>query len=407
MLNICLICLLGLLSSFGYASELSLNESSLNEEAQSENLLSQTDELELEFELPSNSHPGYFWQGLKTTLQQDVTHANGVENNSRSKFQLSYENSVVEGLYFKAQGSYRYFYESDALAIAKGKSYGHSKVQLFWLQYSTGPCAYTFGRQSVAWGEVDGSFVVDVLTPFDLTEQLFTDYSDLRQSDNMLVMECFLNHSQTQFFYTPKASVTTFTHNQANVDSGHEWGGRFKFNLADFDVSIMLAQLYWNTPALSPINFEWQSQSYDFFGVALSKPIGRLLFKMDGAYKTDQAGISTADLSDTWALAFGLEYTTQDNQNYNVGLWQQNSSSNVKALNTPLQVTLGWNQSLLHDNLSLSLLVNVSQQPNVKSMTWLGAYKLNDTCTFTGAISLAQVIPLPKEALSLSVNAQF
>ena len=369
---------------------------------------------ELEFEMPTHTSEARWWQGMSASLQHDVTQASSKNNFNRSKLQLEYESSMGDGLYLLAKGSYRHFNQQDSLAKTRGKAYGKSKLKQLWLQYSTQQCAYTLGRQTLVWGEVDGAFVVDVLTPFDLTEQLFTDYEDLRKGDDMLVMDCFYGQQQSQLFYTPSAKVHTFSHKQFHVDTGQEWGGRFKYSLANLDVSLMLANLYWNAPFFNLNEFHWQTQSYRLAALGISKAVGRLLIKMDVAHKTNQIDLISLQRSDTWSLAMGVEYTAGDNQNFNMGFWQQEAAGQVSALDVPLQLTLGWSRNLLHDDLSLSLLANVSQQPQYENVTMLATYTLNDFCSFSTALSLAHISednsalspPLASEAVSFSVKVE-
>ncbi len=378
-----------------------------------EDLLLESDELE--FGIPPSEIKAQWWQGMSASLQHDVTQSSSKDNINRSKLQLEYESSFSDGLYLLAKGSYRYFNQQDSLTKIHGEAYGKSRLKQLWLQYSTQQCAYTLGRKTLVWGEVEGAFVVDVLTPFDLTEQLFTDYGDLRKGEDMLVMDCFHGNQQSQLFYTPSANVHTFSHEQPSVETGQEWGGRFKYSLANLDVSLMLAQLYWNTPFLNLNEFEWQTQSYRLAALGISKAAGRLLIKMDMAYKTNQFELFSLQRSDTWAMAMGVEYTTGDNQNLNMGVWQQGATGEMSALDVPLQLTLGWSRSLWHDDLSLSLLANVSQQPRYENITWLATYQLNDICSFSSALSLANVseqsaafaVPLANEAVSFAVKVAF
>jgi len=378
-----------------------------------EDLLLETDELE--FDIPPGKIERRWWQGMSASLQHDVTQTSSTDNINRSKLRLEYESSISDGFYLLAKSSYRYFNQQDSLAKKRGEAYGKARLQQLWLQYSTQQCGYTLGRQILVWGEVDGSFVVDVLTPFDLTEQLFTDYGDLRTGEDMLVMDCFYGKHQSQLFYTPSANVHTFSHEQPHVETGQEWGGRFKYSLANLDVSLMLAHLYWNAPFLNPVGFQLQTQSYRLSALGVSKAVGRLLIKMDVAHKTNQLDLISLQRSDTWSMAMGVDYTTADNQNFNMGFWQQGATGEVNELGIPLQMTLGWSHSLWHDDLSLSLLANVSQQPQYENITWLATYKLNDVCSFTSALSLANireenpelVPPLANEALSFSVKVEF
>ena len=352
----------------------------------------------LDPELGGVTNPSPWWQGVKTTLQQDITKAQGSDGVERSKIQLDYEGSLYSGLYFQMQTHYRYFSHRDVQAIDKGKTYGRSKVQQFWLQYSHDQCAYTLGRQTLAWGEVDGTFAVDVLTPFDFTEQLFTDYNDLRVAQDMLLVDCYLTLKQIQFFYIPKPKTNVISHSSTNIsvsESGwEEFGMRLKVAYPGFDVSFMLAQLYWNMPAYIPSmnreSFQFESQKFDLAGLSASFAKGRLLYKGDLAYKSNQVDGSSAEKNSTVELALGIEYSTLDNQKINSGYWQVESLGSEEN-DRPGIFTLGWSQQYFHDDLSMSLLGNISQQPEYQNVTLLGVYKISDVYTFSCALSLANI----------------
>ena len=352
----------------------------------------------LDFELEEVANPSPWWQELKATLQQDITRAQGSDGVERSKIQLDYQGSLYSGLYFKMQTHYRYFSHRDVQAIDKGKTYGRSKVQQIWLQYSHDQCAYTLGRQTLAWGEVDGTFAVDVLTPFDFTEQLFTNYNDLRVAQDMLLVDCYLTLKQIQFFYIPKPKTNVMSHSATNIsvsESGwEEFGVRLKLTYPGIDVSFMLAQLYWNMPGYIPSvnrdDFQFESQKFDFAGLSASFAKGRLLYKGDLAYKSNQVDVSTAEKNSTVELALGLEYTTLDNQKINSGFWQVESLGSDGNDRSGI-FTLGWSRQYFHDDLSMSLLGNIYQQPEYQNITLLGAYKLSDVYTFSCALSTANI----------------
>ncbi len=396
------------------------NANELNNEFDDDLLLESDD---FEFELPGQTTKPLFkqhskqgwWSQLKTTFQQGSTQAQGVENNNRSKLQLDYESSVSDDVYIKLEASHRYFYQDDVQAKNKGRAYGDSKLQQAWLQVSHQQCAYTAGRKPLVWGEVDGTFVVDVLTPLDLTEQLFTDYADLRQGDDIFLMDCYWGSQQSQIFYTPVANIHRLSHSQPHVKTGQEWGGRYKFSENNLDISFMLAQLYWNAPALNTTNFKLYTQQYNLAALGVSKALGRLLIQFDGAYKSNQIDLVSSQQSDTVSWAIGGEYTSSDNQRFNLGLWQSNATGKKSSLDRDLQITLGWSRNALNDDLSLSLLSNVSQNPQIETINLLAVYKVNDVCTVSSALGVAHMEgknslltpALANESFSASIKFEF
>ncbi len=213
-----------------------------------------------------------------------------------------------------------------------------------------------------------------------------------------MIFVCYLTQKQVQFFYIPKPKTNVISHSVTNIsvsESGREeFGVRLKLAYPGLDLSFMLAQLYWNMPGYIPSvnrdDFQFESQKFDFAGLSASFAKGRLLYKGDLAYKSNQIEVSSAEKNSTVELALGVEYTTLDNQKLNSGFWQVESLGS-EGNDRPGIFTLGWSRQYFHDDLSMSLLGNISQQPEYQNVTLLGAYKLSDVYTFSCALSTANI----------------
>jgi hypothetical protein len=134
----------------------------------------------------------------------------------RGSVKLNYEKYLAQGLYLSLDWKLTHFLEDDRQAVNQNmipKAASHSKWQQAWLQYSQGDCVGKLGRQSLVWGQVDGTFAVDVINPFDLTEPLLTDFSDVKRGQDMLRLDCYVNKNSWQVFYSPKASFNRLDYN--------------------------------------------------------------------------------------------------------------------------------------------------------------------------------------------------
>lgn len=399
----------------------------------------------------SESH---WTDGFKTTLEHSHTQVPGDPNRQQSSARLEYEGNLAEGWYLKLDTRYRYFYADDDLAENRGGAYGKNKWQRAWLQYSRGSCTATAGRQTLIWGTVEGTFVTDIVTPFDYTEQLLTDFGNVRLAQDMLVGDCFVGSHQFQVFYTPDARTDIFQHHRLtfqlapgfpeedlSVDAEEEWGFRYKVTGSGFDLSLMAARLFDNTPTvvvdlpsspndplstlLAPflagiaprpdIPVESKLARFNLLGMASSVAIGRLLFKFEAAHRDRQLIQISGEETERYDAALGFEYTTSGNHMFNGGIWGTHfKNDNVDTRDTQV-LTLGWRKTYLNDNLIMSLLGNWSSEPRFGALTVLAEYQWNDYWNTALALSVADLdelemdIPIipAEEAATVSIKYEF
>lgn len=400
----------------------------------------------------------HWTDGFKTTLEHSHTQIPGDINREQSSLRLEYEGNLAEGWYLKLDSRYRHFWSEDDFAqnreSAKGNnSYGINKWHSAWVQYSRGACTATLGRQTLIWGTVEGTFVTDIISPFDYTEQLLTDYATVRLPQDALIAECFVGDSQIQAFYTPQARTDVFQHHHwlleiapglppvdmDSVEPEEEAGLRYQWQGSGYDISLMYARLYDNTatpvfygPPLSGSgslvtlpaaaiggnpDFEFRPElaRFDMFGMASSYAVGRLLLKAELAHRDRQLLPITGEHTERLDAAVGFEFTTASNHLFNAGLWATHFS-NDQADSENIQVlTVGWRKTYLNDNLVASLLGNWSSSPRFYGLTLLGEYQWNDYWSSALALSFADLskldTPLPilpaEEAVTLSVKYEF
>lgn len=356
--------------------------------------------------------------GFKYTLEHSHELTDKGTSLQRSMARLQYEYAIADGWYAQLDGKLTHFWSNDRQAEQRNKAYTHFKGQQAWLQYSQDSCSHKLGKQQLIWGEVEGTFAVDIVTPFDYTEQLLTDFSEIRLSQTMLQSECYFNKIQTQLFYIPKARTDRFSHQRDNVtfSTSAEWGGRIKYSWPGSDISLMYARLYNNTPVpvlLSNIPVETTS-SFDLFGLSSSIARGRLLMKFDVGYKQQQLVPLSIETTDRLDVATGFEYTTSNNHNFNAGVWLIRELDNT-SFEDVTNLTIGWSKTYLNDNLSMSLLGFASDEPKTASMTVQAQYKWNDFWTLSSAIGFADTneeltnspLEQAKQSLTLSIKYEF
>ncbi len=401
--------------------------------------------------------------GFKTSLAHSHTQIPAQPSREQSSLRIEYEGNIAGGWYLKLDTRYRYFWEKDDLAERRGGAYGHNKWQRAWVQYSRSSCTATAGRQTLIWGTVEGTFVTDIVTPFDYTEQLLTDYGNVRLAQDMLVGECFFSGSQLQAFYTPEARTDIFQHHRLklelapgfppvdlSVDAEEEWGLRYKWLGKGYDVSVMLARLYDNvltplirldsassialaglTPAIGlnqvlvastgssaftpKFSIEPELAQFDLAGIASSLAVGRLLLKFETAYRSEQLIAFSDEVSERFDAALGFEYTTSTNHLLNAGIWGTHFKNDTVESQDTQVFTLGWRKTFLNDNLIMSLLGNWASSPRFSSATILADYRWSDYWSSSLALSIADLgelgannpIAPAEESATVSIQYEF
>ena len=374
----------------------------------------------------------HWTDGFKTTLAHNHTQIPGAIHREQSSLRIEFEQNLTEGWYLQLDSRYRYFWGEDDFAEARrdGEAYDEVKWQRASIQYSQSACTATVGRQSLIWGSVEGTFVTDIVTPFDYTEQLLTDYGTVRLAQDMLVGECFAGRGQLQVFYTPEAETDLYQHHPLRVvlhpdvppatleaEAGEEWGMRFKWQGTGYDLSLMAARLYDNTPTpvFNSAGAQAELAQFNLIGLASSIAMGRLLVKSELAYRNRQITPATGEFGARYDAAVGLEFTTYNNHMLNAGIWLARfEDQNAEAQEFEV-VTVGWRKTYLNDDLAMSLLGNHSSQPEFSMLTVLAEYQWNDYLSTDLAFSIADLdklnTPLPiapaEESVTVGIKYEF
>ncbi|MEX1665269.1 DUF1302 family protein [Zhongshania arctica] len=354
-----------------------------------------------------DSVESHWSDGLKTTLEHSHTETTEATREQRSHLRLEFETGFAGGWFIRLDTRYRYFWSEDRLAENRG-NYGKNEWQNAWLQYSHNSCAAKVGRQTLIWGTVEGTFVTDIITPFDYTEQLLTDFGNVREPQDMLVGDCFFGADQVQVFFTPEAKTDVLQHEplalslapgappiSLDVDAGQEWGLRYKWSREGYDISAMYARLFSNTPTLVMAQGAQlptaELSEFDMYGLGVSIARGRLLIKGEAAFKTEQLVSLSNETTDQIDVALGFEYTTQDNHAVSAGLWSRYQDNDVVEHQQIGGATLSWRKPYLNDNLIMSLLGNWASEPRFLSLTIFAEYQWDDYWSSSLALGTASL----------------
>ena len=329
----------------------------------------------------------------------------------RFKTRIHAEGSPKPGWYLQLDNKLTYFGSSDR-QTNDGNAIRY-KLQKASIQYSKNNCSLSIGRQTLLWGAVDGAFAVDIITPFDFTEQLLTDYSAIRLAQDMAISDCYIGPLNLQLFYNKKARLDQISIEE-NIEEGThraelhaEYGGRVIYSGAGYDISLMAARIQPNLP--SPVfelnnllNPELYVEPFIFYGASFTKAMGRLLINFDAGYQADQAlvGSISGDTVDRWDLAIGMEYTTTSNHLFAMGIWQNHFDGQVRLVNLTsfsitkenasdydtLNYSVSWSKSFLNDNLTASILAFGSDSPSRNTITFNSQYAIDDIWSLSTAI---------------------
>jgi len=176
------------------------------------------------------------------------------------------------------------------------------------------------GRQIIIWGVSDGIRITDVISPMDLTEFLARDYDDIRIPVEALKFRVFSEEAKLELVFVPIFQSSIYP-----VDPDNPWniipssqeglpihftpvqtpettlknselGGRLAFYPSGYDISLSF--LYtWNKFPVFKKHISMGLDSILLFpkyhrirmvGMDLSKPIGNLVVRGEGAYFTGE-----------------------------------------------------------------------------------------------------------------------
>lgn len=337
---------------------------------------------------------------IAITSQKDIT----VE---RTTGNIQFEAPLLSSLFFHIKGRIRYYHSADNFLIPPEKSLLELQLQQAWLQISSDTISFKLGKQKLLWGQVDSAQALDVISPFDATEQLLTDLDSIRLGQYMGLISLYANQQTLSLFYIPKANFNRLSLKDLKIyirqqmpqarlefnpnDAGKEFGLHYQINLPHWDLAIMAARLTHNNPVarITTTGLEFSGQQYNLIGASSSYAIDNWLLNTDISLKSKQVFTQnnpSRNLADSLELAIGIEYLSTNQHSVKIGVYTRQNLA-TKQIEKPT-LSFIWNKNYLHDDLSLSALLIKQLQTNSLQATILANYKLNDTWQISTAYSL-------------------
>ncbi len=299
--------------------------------------------------------------------------------------------------YLKLDVQYNVYHAEDNLVEGIDSTRHHMKLNDLWFQYTHEACNAKAGRQKLFWGAVEGSYALDNLMPLDLTEPLLTDFSLIRRSQDMLVLNCFGETYDVELMLTPEPLLDQLTVRQQGPlksleeELEAEWGARVTAHFPGIDVALYVARLFENTPQMTIDFFTfgvsgYHVDQYDLVGLSVIYAMDKLMLEMDLSYQEERlsksVGITMQDdlLKYRTELALGFEYTTDSNHQLSAGGWFYNYVSPL----SPFQIiynqvwNFSWSKQYLNDDLTLSTLLLWQKHPDITQLTAMADYLWDD-----------------------------
>ncbi len=328
--------------------------------------------------------------GFIVGLNHQITQGRDLTQ-SRSELEIEYERALGQAGYGRLHHRFRYFWPSDGEAKRAGQSFGVNQLHEAWYQHTFELCNAKLGRQSLFWGTVEGAYAVDIISPFDFTEPLITDFASIRLGQDMLVARCFYLPLQFEFFWAPQARLDqlSFSDTEAFDRSERrlhdEFGLKLQHSWEGGDLALMVARLYGNTPVpivdqSNPAELHLIVERFNFVGLSLAQAIGRFLLEFDLGYKQDQVTAYSGKKEDLIEAALGFEYRTSGNHQFSAGVWQSRAQAQLvgEARQKTRVWTLAWSKAYLHEILLMSILGVADEHSDFSSMTLQTDYQWND-----------------------------
>ena len=339
-------------------------------------------------------------------VRSDLAYS-GSLTQARGNVRLLSEGAPIENAYLKADIQVNYFHAKDDLLLEEHDEYT-LKINEFWGQYSKDMCNLKVGRQSLFWGNVEGTQALDVIAPVDLTEPLLTDFSLIRRSQDILAASCFLGHYEFELLLIPKPLLDQYTARQSAVFEDlekslrAEWGARMTKHSEGVDLSLYYGRFIDNTPkTIFDINTFIPTGVYvsqfDLIGAGVVYAIERLLLELEFSYQKEHsfhslyadAFLANKQFTEKMEMAIGAEYTTASNHQFSSGVWFYEYEKNPisSRYSDTYVLNSSWSKQYLNDDLTLSALVFWQKEPELYQFTFLADLLLNDYWSTSSALT--------------------
>lgn len=342
--------------------------------------------------------------GSRFTYRHELAYRTGSPErlvSNRSSLRLQWERLIDSNyfVYFDGKISYDAIYDRRDYRPSVERNYRYRKqLREFYLQAAFEKISFKIGEQIIVWGEADGSVIMDVISPRDLTEFIYTPVEDARRGQLMLKLDYFGDEGQWTLILNPDPGVNIYPF------PGHEYALAFPANppgilvlaedrpdwsISDFevglrwkkvvqssDISVMAATLIDDNPVLrlkgtdaaGSLLIQPEYRRFGVAGAAANFSSSNILWKAEAGFKfnksfnrdisgtTTAAGDGTLTRS-TFDTALGLDYTASGAYFFSVEVANQHISGWKKDIqdarrNETIIYAL-WSKDFLNETLTL------------------------------------------------------
>ncbi len=262
----------------------------------------------------SPSAPGHFRfqlsQQLSGHINRHDTRHHGLETN-RTGLNVRYQNPFASGWLLQGSAQARLWAKGDYEYNSHDRGDGELRLNELFIQRSGARHSFSFGRQTVVWGETVGNSVLDVINTTEFRDLSIIDIEDARLNQWLLVWDLFGEHGnwssflnlypefdplpvsgsplypQPQQILGTPLRLSSYDRDKALFEVGTRWSRSFTGS----DISFMAAWLYENPLrftlpqfAGTPLRPQSHINDHGLLGFSANRALGRLLLTLDLAF---------------------------------------------------------------------------------------------------------------------------
>ncbi|MDO9519223.1 MAG: hypothetical protein Q7L19_03295 [Pseudohongiella sp.] len=363
----------------------------------------------------------------------------GLENN-RLGLNVRYQNPFASGWLLQGSAQIRAWLPGDYEYSAPGQ-YGNPerddaewRINELFVQRSGSQHSFSFGRQTIVWGETVGNSVLDVINTTEYRDLSIIDIEDARLNQWLLIWDMFGDQGNWSSFVNlypefdpvpvtgsplfPRAAHVNgqplrlgYHHrNKALFEAGTRWNRSF----AGSDIAVMAARLYENPlrytlPQLGTeelygqLNAVSNINDYNLLGISANRAIGRLLLTLDVSWSQGILSDSINNLElpgggsvpvpgfekrNRLGMSAGMEYGISPTQQISLSVAAQRDQGT--DLDARGNVLMRYSNNLRNDELVLSATMQ-SQLDGEALLLFLAAdYRLSDDWEISSQLVLTK-----------------
>jgi hypothetical protein len=277
-----------------------------------------------------------------------------------------------------------------------------------WLQASSGSVSGKIGLDTLAWGEIESSGVLDVLNPVELLPALPLDLTGAPQW--WVTGQYYFNGSQLSAFTNLQPEFIETELDAPDTDE-LEVGGRIKMPYSHGEVALYAARLLPNTATVIPgINPSLEALPYRLVGASGHLAFEQWLLRAELAHKQNLSGYRQSTpfpenvQFDRIDGALALEYQPTSQRQWTVALIGHQILDFDPLLGSPTPDLSGWipedeysgqlllrlNDRFRNDTLNLTLLSRSSLDNKMWLMVGEIEYQISDPWQITLSVLHAE-----------------